>query len=303
MVIFATRKQKDMAYVTKKDPRGYIEFGNYAVDYNDGDVAVYEDVRDITSLYPLKPLTNLIVVCIAGSMRLYAKDRNMKIAAGDVLLCPPNVKIDTCEYSSDFSCKIFCLSDHIIQGLLHDRIDVWHHAVYVNQVNVISVPDISKEEFGFYYALIRSKLESNSQAPYEILQALLRALLLEVCILLEDLHGMSKEHKLSQGKVLFNRFLGLISNAKIKRQPINYYASQLAITPKYLTMLCLKYSDKTASEWVILYTIEEIRFYLRSSELSIKEISAKMGFANMSHFGSYVRKHLGMSPSEYRDKK
>ena len=65
-------------------------------------------------------------------------------------------------------------------------------------------------------------------------------------------------------------------------------------------MLCLKYSGKTASEWVAQYTVEEIRFFLRSSHLSIKEISARMGFSNMSHFGSYVRKHLGVSPSEYR---
>ena len=100
--------------------------------------------------------------------------------------------------------------------------------------------------------------------------------------------------------MLFNRFLGLISNSDIKRQPITYYAGQLAITPKYLTMLCLKYSNKTASEWVVQYTIEEIRFYLKSSNLSIKEISAKMWFSNMSHFGSYVRKHLGVSPTDFR---
>ena len=87
----------------------------------------------------------------------------------------------------------------------------------------------------------------------------------------------------------------------MKRRPINEYASELAITPKYLTMLCLKYSNKTASQWIIDYTLEDIRFYLRSSNLSIKEISAKLGFANMSHFGSYVRKHLGMSPSEFRE--
>ena len=117
---------------------------------------------------------------------------------------------------------------------------------------------------------------------------------------MEELHGIQKEMKLSQGKVLFNRFLNLLSNSEIKRQPIAHYAGQLAITPKYLTMLCQKYSDKTASEWVVQYTTEEIRFYLKSSSLSIKEISARLGFSNMSHFGSYVRKHLGMSPSEYR---
>jgi AraC-like DNA-binding protein len=108
---------------------------------------------------------------------------------------------------------------------------------------------------------------------------------------------------MSQGKMLFDRFLGMVSNNSVKRRPISHYASQLAITPKYLTMLCLKYSDKTASDWIIQYTTEDIRFYLKNSNLSIKEISAKLGFSNMSHFGSYVRKHMGSSPSEYRENK
>lgn len=293
-----------MAYVTKKDPRGYIEFSRFTIDCNDGDVMVYENVKDLTRLYPLKPMTNMLVFCLNGNLTMNARERNLKIGVGDVLVCPPNVRIDSCTFTDDFRCQILCLSDHLVQGLLRDRIEVWHHAIYVNQINVISTSPLSQEEFTFYFSLIRSKLQNNDrQPPYEILQALLRALLLELCFLLEDLHGMNKEHKLSQGKLLFNRFLGLISNNKVKRQPINLYASQLAITPKYLTMLCLKYSDKTASEWVSQYTIEEIRYYLRNTELSIKEISAKMGFANMSHFGSYVRKHLGMSPSEYREKK
>ena len=151
-----------------------------------------------------------------------------------------------------------------------------------------------------YYALIASKLRPSSHSHHEIVPTLIRAFLLDLCQILEDLQDVREEVKLSQGKILFNRFLRLISSSDVKRRPISHYASQLAITPKYLTMLCLKYSDRTASDWIIQYTTEDIRFYLKNSNLSIKEISAKLGFANMSHFGSYVRKHLGVSPSDFR---
>ena len=204
-------------------------------------------------------------------------------------------------HSSDFECKVLCISDYLVRGLLRDKVDVWHHTVYSNRLNFIDMPPGTKEDLDFYYSLINSKLKHHAPpAPHEILLALLRALLLELCDMIERSNGINREQKLSQGKVLFNRFLSLISNSQVKRQPITVYASHLAITPKYLTMLCLKFSNKTASEWVAQYTVEEIRFYLKSSDLSIKEISARMGFSNMSHFGSYVRKHLGMSPSEYR---
>jgi AraC-like DNA-binding protein len=290
-----------MANATKKDQRGYIDFSNLIVDYTDGDIIAFDRIKDIRRLYPLKPMSNMIVFCRDGQMRVKAHGRSFELKGGDVLICPPNVRIDDSSFSDSFDCKVICLSDHIIQGLLRDRIEVWHQAVYINQLNIISTSEIGREEFGFYFSIIRSKIQNYNQlAPKEIMLALVRAFLLELCFMLEDSDSMEKEQKLSQGKLLFNRYLSLVSNSDVKRQPITYYASQLAITPKYLTMLCLKYSDKTASEWVIQYTLEEIRFYLKSSNLSIKEISAKLGFSNMSHFGSYVRKHLGMSPSQFR---
>ena len=293
-----------MAYVTKKVQMRYIELGNYIAEYNDGDVIILDGVKDITPLYPIKPDSVLVSVCCKGWHKMNVNGRSYELTEGSLFLCPSNAKVVVGEHSSNFQSKVLCLSDHIIRGLLREKMDVWHHSVYVSEQLVINIPELCNEEFNYYFSLIRSKLRgSNSDTPHEILLALLRALLLELCLLLEGINGTGHEQKISQGKMLFNRFLSLVSNSQVKRLPINHYAGLLAITPKYLTMLCLKYSDKTASEWVAQYTVEEIRYYLKSTELSIKEISAKLGFSNMSHFGSYVRKHLGVSPSEFRNNK
>lgn len=293
-----------MANKSNKDQRRFIEFNHLFVDYTEGDVMVFDHVSDLKKLTPVKPMSNRIVMCLSGDMQLEVSGKRFDVSATDLLYFPPTAHIDSNHPSPDFSCQVLCLSDHIIQGLLRDRIGIWRRAVYANEMKVLRTTEVCREEFASYFALIRSKIQhSDRQEPYEIVQALIRALLLDFCHLLEESQGTAPEQKLPQGKSLFNRFLGLISNSEIKRQPITYYAGELAITPKYLTMLCLKYSDKTASEWVIKYTTEDIRFYLRSSNLSIKEISAKLGFSNMSHFGSYVRKHMGCSPSEYRENK
>lgn len=289
-----------MAYVTKKDQMRYIELGSFVVDYNDGDVMLFDSVNDISPLYPLKPMTTLIAMCCKGAQKLEANGDIIDFSENQILVCPPNVSVSGKGHTGDFDCKVLCVSDGLIRSLLRDKIDIWHHVAYVDVVNVVNMSPICSEDFGLYYTLIHSKLKKSQPAPYEIMLALLRALLLEICFMLESTGNVHHEQRLSQGKILFNRFLSLISNSQVKRQPITHYAGLLAITPKYLTMLCLKYSNKTASQWVAQYTVEEIRFYLKSTDLSIKEISAKMGFSNMSHFGSYVRKHLGISPSEYR---
>lgn len=289
-----------MADNTNNEQESFMKLGNLVVDYSDNDIAIYDHVSNVSQLLPLKPSKNLIAMCSSGYLTIRVDEKTYTIRANDVLFCPPNVCIDPVDISSDFECKVLSLSDRIIQGLLHDKIEIWHRAVYINNVNVISMSEVCKQEFVFYYSLILSKIQNHKVVPYDILQALIRALLLELCQILANTQGPADDVKPTQGRMLFNRFLKLISSNEVKRRPITHYAGQLAITPKYLTMLCLKYSNKTASDWIVQYTIEDIRFYLRNSNLSIKEISAKLGFANMSHFGSYVRKHLGASPSDFR---
>ncbi len=278
----------------------FIGFNNLVVDYSDGDIAIFDHVKDVTGFIPNNPVTHIIAMCNSGSLTILNGNTEIVLKADDVIICPPNSQPGICRSSEDFEGKFLCLSDHIIKGLLHDKMHIWHQAVYCNSFNVISMSEVCREEFGNYYHLIHSKIKNHKTVQYEILQAIIRAMLLELCKILASTQGNAEEQKPTQGKSIFNHFLKLITTNEIKRRPITYYASQLAITPKYLTMLCLKYSDKTASDWIVQYTIEDIRFYLKNSNLSIKEVSAKLGFANMSHFGSYVRKHLGMSPSDFR---
>lgn len=286
------------------DQLGYVDFSSTVVDYQDGDVVMFDHVDVLSKAYPLKPKTTLLAFCSQGQITLTVNGKKLEFVPGDVFVCPPNVKVENSVRGADLDCKAIGLSDHIIQSLLRDKMETWNHMVYINQVYKITLGESCEKDIDLYYMLLQSKLQSKRRVPsYNTLQSLLRALLLDLCAELEEVNGALDDQRPSQGKMLFNRFLSMISNNEVKRQPIATYAGLLAITPKYLTMLCLKYSNKTASDWVIQYTCEDIRFYLRNSNLSVKEISSKLGFANMSHFGSYVRKHMGMSPSEFRHRK
>ena len=288
-----------------KEKNKFIDCNNAIVNYKDGDVVIFDHVEGLSMSFPLKPKTTLLAFCCKGQIMLTINGKTLEFFPGDVLICPPNVKIEKSQRSKDLDGQAIALSDHIIQALLRDKMEIWNHVVYIDQFYKLTLSEECKHELDLYYMLLSSKLKDKSQTlSYLTLESLLRALLLDLCNILGEIKGRQIDNqKISQGKMLFNRFLSLISNSEVKRQPIATYAAELAISPKYLTMLCLKYSNKTASDWVVQYTMEDIRFYLKNSNLSIKEISARMGFSNMSHFGSYVRKYMGMSPSQFRHRK
>lgn len=85
-----------------------------------------------------------------------------------------------------------------------------------------------------------------------------------------------------------------------RRRDVAYYAYKLCITPKYISAICKKQTGNTASDIINKITVWNISQMLRSSDKTIKEIASDTGFDNLSFFGKYVRRELGMSPRVYR---
>ena len=288
--------------MTKKQhrQRGYVEINDLTVDYNDGDILIYDNVKNFQAIFPLNSMTNMIGLCTKGHLTMSVYGIETRLKEDDILFCPPNIKIDNCNFSKDFECRVLCLSNHVVQGLLRDKIAIWNDAVYINQTNIIPMSKGCKEVFALYHALIRNKISAKHGSSREIVQTIIRALLIELCDILEASDGRGEEPRMLQSRQIFNHFLNILSNVEVKHQPAAFYAAQLNISPKYLTMLCRQYSDKSASDWIIQYTLDDIRYYLTDLNYSVKEIAFRLGFSNISHFGAYVRKHLGISPTKYR---
>ena len=81
---------------------------------------------------------------------------------------------------------------------------------------------------------------------------------------------------------------------------MEHYASRLCVTPKYLSAVSKSVSGSTASEVINRCIIDDVRRLLHNPDKSVKEISNELGFPNLSFFGKYVKRMLGMSPKAYR---
>ena len=69
---------------------------------------------------------------------------------------------------------------------------------------------------------------------------------------------------------------------------------------KQLTRLFREYEDNTPAAYIRERKIGHIERLLSETELSLREISEKMSFANEYHFNSFFKKYAGMTPREYR---
>ena len=135
----------------------------------------------------------------------------------------------------------------------------------------------------------------------DVIQALLRGAILGFCGALKHLMLDDKESIVrGTGNNHFQRFLDLLHSLEVKHHSTKWYASELCITPKYLSFICKKNSGKTASEWITEHVVEDIRYNLKQTDYSNKQICDMLGFPNTSFFGKYVKDHFGMTPMQVR---
>ena len=98
-----------------------------------------------------------------------------------------------------------------------------------------------------------------------------------------------------------DRFVSLVQQNFRRQRFLDFYASKLDITSKHLSRTVKAQTGHTAVEWIERYVILEAKAMLRSSNLTVQQISDELYFPSQSFFGKYFKKSTGMSPKEFRN--
>ena len=81
---------------------------------------------------------------------------------------------------------------------------------------------------------------------------------------------------------------------------VNALASQLNLSPRYLSDMLKQETGKTAIEHIHIYLVNEAKNRIRTEELNISEIAYGLGFENLPYFSRLFKKETGISPSAFR---
>ncbi len=106
----------------------------------------------------------------------------------------------------------------------------------------------------------------------------------------------------NQNTQLMQQFISLLECGDYRQhREVGYYADKLCVTPKYLSEVCNRASGQTAIYWITRYTAHEIAHLLRTTQMTMEQLSDHFGFANTNYFVRYVQKNLGATPSSFRE--
>ena len=161
-----------------------------------------------------------------------------------------------------------------------------------------------------YFQLLRDRMKfSTSVLTPDIVRMLFGTILLEILSIMrrnservaeevqhEDIN--SSLHK----KRIVDDFMRLVEESDGRIRRVDDFASQLNVTPKYLSTILKEVMNRRPSTYIQLYTLKAIERRLRFTDMTMQEIANDLNFPNPSFFGKYCKEHLGMTPLEYRMK-
>ncbi len=285
----------------------YLKDIEYDLNYADKDLLFFESIKVLSEPDMTRLNMNLIAFCHRGKAEFKFNGCKNLITSNQILLCPSHTTISDIMMSPDCEFKILMISDRMLQSILKDKMHVWTDLVYKHCVNLISIDSPAEQ----LYMLKMSNSAKNvmhipnpSVFDIDIRHSILRACFLSVCGIIigkfpsED---NGRTQSFSSQEILFRKFIDLLQRSKVKRHSVEYYSRKLCISSKYLSVICRNHSGKNASEWITEYLLEDIRYYLKETDYSIKEVYNILGFSNQSFFGKYVKQHFGMTPRGVRN--
>ncbi len=95
-------------------------------------------------------------------------------------------------------------------------------------------------------------------------------------------------------------FLSLLQQHYRQERTVAFYAGQLCISPKYLSLLVREVTGRTAATIIDQFVINEAKNMLRFSGYTIQQVAYKLNFPNQSAFGKYFKHITGLSPTAFR---
>lgn len=98
---------------------------------------------------------------------------------------------------------------------------------------------------------------------------------------------------------VFSFVFSLATNFRQQRT-VEFYAEQANMTPAYFTRIVKGVTGRTPMQIIHTVTCSAARNMLAQTSLSIKEVALELGFPEQFTFRKYFKKHVGVSPTDYR---
>lgn len=244
----------------------------------------------------------VFALCTCGEGKIKVNFKLYDISPGCVIVLLPSQIAHIVEASQELVLDVLFVSiDFIIDFPLPRDFDI---LLNVGQFPCLHVSEESMNDLVEYHAMILRQYNQNEQ-PFrvEIVKGLLYAMLMELIGIYKMSCGDESQERSPWKEELVNRFFKLLIRHYRTERSVAFYADKLCLTTKYLSTTVKQVTGETVLSWIHVAIMIEAKALLRTTAMTVLQISDHLNFPNPSFFGKFFREHTGMTPTEFREEK
>ena len=235
----------------------------------------------------------LVALCTEGSAQFTIDTQRHDVQKNDIIIISDRHVIDNYVASNDANGLAMML-------LVNDVRDVSLLFLFSRNHPVVSLNEDEVQTFKDYFFFLKKKIaETNNHFRRDLVRTLVLTMFYDLSNVIYRVQQVENKRQ-TRADAIFTQFIKLVEDNYKHERRVSWYAEQMCITPKYLSETVKSVSKNTPNEWIDKYVTLEARVLLKTSTMTIKEISDELHFANQSFLGRFFKEHVGMSPSAYR---
>lgn len=238
---------------------------------------------------------------VKGTLKLILNLEEVTVRANSLVIIPPDIVFRPMGWEGEeLETYILFLSNRFIHDINID-LNAINTSLFASNNLVLELTDDHVELMLKYFNLFHLNTLGKSGYSRYIARALASACSYQIMAFAEDAAARKIEEQPRSRKVSYvQRFLQLVREYHRSERSISFYAQQMFISPKYLSMIIKEATGKSAGEWIDSYVIHEAKNQLRYSGKNVQQIAYELNFSNQSAFGKYFKNLTGLSPTAFQ---
>lgn len=265
------------------------------------DDSISGDILNLYSSFPCNIKAGIFILCTGGTVRATINLSEFTITRNDFIVLLPDSFIQIHEVSSDARLCFAGFSSEFISRVNYVETLLDYFTMILNRPVLPLPEEVAQLYQSAYDLLIRAYALPNTLENKEILRAVLTIFFQGVGELYKR-YGVRISESITRERELYQRFIQVLMANYTKEHEVTFYAKKCGVTPAHFSNVIRKASGHSPLVIITGIIIMNAKAQLKSTRVPIKEVAFSLGFNNLSFFNKYFRKHVGMTPQEYREK-
>ena len=241
-----------------------------------------------------------IIICHRGHFSFVTGKETHKAVSGKTVFINREVYFHITESSSDCLYSLLFYRVDSIRDLLGNTVRGMKFWEVINPASCQIFDTAATSGLSLYIDMLSSLKNDNADVFIEKERLLLMlSLTYHLCSLFSRLLGVHQSAPARQTDIYIS-FIQLVGQYFNKHRGVSFYADKLCLSPKYLSSIVKSVSGMTVQQHVFKAIVRQSIFLINNTDKSVKQISDLLNFPNPSAFGTFFKKHTGLSPRHFR---